>query len=150
MKLNKSFNLVIKHLRENGFTVDIEEGKHYKLRISIGTTKIEQIVVPKTPGSDQSIEKNIALIRRKLRTHGLSTLDNFTARLMTEYELSRILDSAAEAAKDAIEADDYTLPNELFEIVASIAEFGDEYFETDPVVIEANNAFLAKHQKSGW
>lgn len=146
--MNESFELVIKHLREHGFTVEIIEGKHYKLRISFGEVKIQQIVVPKTPGSTQSVEKNIARIRTELRKKGFRTLDNFTARLMTEYELDRILDAAAEAAKNAIEAKDITEANDLFEVMGKIAEFDDSYFETDPMVIEANNSWLAKELQS--
>jgi hypothetical protein len=140
--MHKSYRAVVKRLKEDGFEVTIVEGKHFKVTYSKGTFKATQVLA-KTPSSQRSIIEGIAGFRRQLRASGYVTLDNFTARLMTEYEVSKIIDAAAERLKSNVEADDYDSAMECATVLSAVLAFDDECFEIDSVSERAHNEYLA-------
>lgn len=141
--MHKTYKLVLKRLRENGFTVDIVHGKHYKVNYSKENFSATQ-VLSKTPSTQSAIIKGIAGFRRQLRGAGYTTLDNFNARLMTEHEVSMIIDSAAERLNNSIDADDNTLAMDAITVLSAVLALDDECFEKNEIIIKAHNEYLDK------
>lgn len=141
MPLHKTFEKIVKRLKEDGFVVTVKESRHYKVTFEKGDFKNTQIL-SKTPSSQTAIIDAIAGFRRELRKHGYTTLDNFTARLTTEYELERIIESAAEKLKHSFDAGNYDEVEDHLEVLAAAASFADRCFETDEIVISAHDKYL--------
>lgn len=142
MYMHKTYRAVIKRLKEDGFVVTVVESKHFKVTFSKGNFKATR-VIPKTPSSQRSIIEGIAGFRRQLRAVGYKTLDNFTARLMTEYEMSKIVDAAAERLKNNIDADEYDAGMDCITVLSAVLAIDDNCFESDTVVVRAHNEYLS-------
>jgi len=142
MHMHKTYKAVIKRLREDGFDVTIIESKGLKVIYSKGDFKAVQVLA-KTPSSQSSIIAGIAGFRRQLRAAGYKTLDNFTARLMTEYEMSKIVDAAAERLKNTVDADDYDAAMDCVTVLSSVLALDDDCFESDTVAERAHNEYLS-------
>jgi len=140
--MHKSYKAVIKKLKEAGFTVEIVKNKHLKVTYSKGEFKATQVLA-KTPSSQSSIIKGIAGFRRQLRASGYTTLDNYNARLMTEYEVNKIVDSAAEHLNYNVNIDDYNNAIDCLTILSAVLSLDDNCFETDPVIQRAHDEYLA-------
>jgi hypothetical protein len=140
--MHKTYKAVIKRLREDGFDVTIIESKNLKVFYSKGNFKAVQVLA-KTPSSQSSVIAGIAGFRRQLRAAGYKTLDNFTARLMTEYEMSKIVDAAAERLKNNIDSDDYDAALDCVTVLSAVLALDDECFECDNVAERAHNEYLA-------
>ena len=142
MYMHKTYKAVIKRLREDGFDVTIVESKGLKVTYSKGIFKATQVLA-KTPSSQRSIIAGIAGFRRQLRAAGYKTLDNFTARLMTEYEMSKIVDAAAERLKNNIDTDDYDAAMDCVTVLSAVLALDDKCFESDTVAERAHNEYLS-------
>lgn len=142
MYMHKTYRAVIKRLKEDEFVVTVVESKNFKVTYSKGNFKATQVIA-KTPSSQRSIIEGIAGFRRQLRAAGYTTLDNFTARLMTEYEVSKIVDAAAERLKNSIDADDYNSAIESVTVLSAVLALDDECLENHPVTERAHNEYLA-------
>lgn len=143
MPLHKTYKLVVKRLKEDGFAVEVEESRHYKVTYSKGDFE-HTVILSKTPSSRSAIVKGIATFRRKLRERGYTTLDNFTARLMTEYEVSKIIDAAAENMNDALQGNNFDAAVECTEVLSAICSLNDKCFESDRASIAAHDSYLKK------
>lgn len=141
MYMHKTYRAVIKRLKEDGFTVTVVESKNFKVTYSKGNFKATQVIA-KTPSSQRAIIEGIAGFRRQLRAAGYTTLDNFTARLMTEYEMSKIVDAAAERLKNNVDADDYDSATDCLVVLSAVLAMDDSCFETNPVVEQAHDEYL--------
>jgi hypothetical protein len=141
MPLHKTFRKVIKRLEEDGFIVTVEESRHYKVTYVKGDFKNTQ-VLSKTPSSQSAIVNGIAGFRRVLRKHGYTTLDNFTARLTTEYELEKILEAATERLRHNIDTGNYDGAEDNLEVISAVGSFTDRCFEKNPSVVSAHKQYL--------
>lgn len=146
MHMHKTYRAVIKRLEKDGFDVTIIESKNLKVTYSKGNFKATQVLA-KTPSSQRSIIKGIAGFRKQLRASGYTTLDDFTARLMTEYEVSKIVDAAAERLKNNFDADDYDAATDCVTVLSAVLALNEKCFEKDSVAERAHNEYLASKFK---
>lgn len=144
--MHKTYKLVLKRLREDGFTVEVVTSKHYKVTYSKHNFKATQ-VISKTPSKRNAIIKGIAGFRKQLRAAGYTTLDNFNARLMTEYEVSKIIDSATERLNNSIDTENFNEAMDCVTVLTAVLAMDDECFENDEVTIKAHNEYLDKFSK---
>lgn len=142
MYMHKTYRAVIKRLKEDEFIVTVVESKNLKVTYSKGDFTATQVIA-KTPSSQRSIIEGIAGFRRQLRAAGYTTLDNFNARLMTEYEVSKIIDAAAERLKNSFDADDYDSAIDSITVFSAVLALDDDCLENDPVIERAHNEYLA-------
>ena len=147
MPLHKTFKKAIDVLKEAGFDVTIKESRHFKVTYSKGDFKKTQ-TLSKTPSTQSAIHDGIADFRRELRKQGYTTLDNFTARLTTEYELSRIIESAAERLKHSFSSGDFSQVEKELDVFSAVVSLNEKCFEKDPETITAHDLYLEQKYKS--
>lgn len=94
-KLNKNLQKIIDRFDQDGWTINIEESKHFKVSLSKNNYK-KTFTVSKTPSSRNTTRATVATFRREIRKAGFNTLDNFHAYLITEIEFNDVLDAIAE------------------------------------------------------
>ncbi len=94
-QLHKNLKKIIDRFKEDGWTIDIEESKHFKVSLSKNNYK-KTFIVSKTPSSRNTVRDTVATFRREIRKAGFNTLDNFHAYLITEIEFNDVLDAIAE------------------------------------------------------
>jgi hypothetical protein len=94
-QLHKNLKKIIDRFKEDGWTIDIEESKHFKVSLSKNNYK-KTFIVSKTPSSRNTVRDTVATFRREIRKAGFNTLDNFHAYLITEIEFNDVLDAVAE------------------------------------------------------
>jgi len=94
-QLHKNLKKIIDRFKEDGWTIEIEESKHFKVSLSKNNYK-KTFTVSKTPSSSNTTRATVATFRREIRKAGFNTLDNFNSFLITEIEFGDILESIAE------------------------------------------------------
>ena len=143
MYLHKSYKKMLEKLEQDGWSVSIEQKKHNIITIEKDGVKIKRSLAI-TPSKQRSIIEGISSFRRELRKRGYTTLDNFTARLMTLYEIEQIVNAVAEKLSHDFEINDYAAIDDDIDILSAIASITDACLENDKVAEKAHDTYLRK------
>jgi len=143
MYLHKSYKKMLEKLEQDGWSVSIEQKKHNIITIEKDGVKIKRSLAI-TPSKQRSIIEGISSFRRELRKRGYTTLDNFTARLMTLYEIEQIVNAVAEKLSHDFEINDSAAIDDDIDILSAIASITDACLENDKVAEKAHDTYLRK------
>lgn len=146
MYLHKSYKKMVERLEQDGWKVSITQKKNNILVLEKDGIKFQRTLAI-TPSTQRSIIKGIASFRRELRKRGYTTLDNFTARLMTLHEVEQIINAAAEKLQHDNDINHHAATDDHVDILAAIASISDVCLENDRVSEKAHNTYYSQKTK---
>jgi len=146
MLIHKSYKKMLTRLERDGWRVSVSQNKHNVITIEKDGITIKRTLA-KTPSTQRAIVEGIASFRRELRKRGYTTLDNFTARLMTLYEVEQIINAAAEKLRDDVENNLYAAIEDDIDVLSAVASISDACLEKNSVMERAHNEYLKKRKR---
>ena len=136
--MDKGVAKVIKKLRQNGWQVDIELSKHYKVIISKENFKSPKIIFASTPSDKNAIRNIVKDFRKAVQAGGFNTLDNYHSYFITECGFDDVLEAIAERLTNIADAggtyEEATGHMEVFKELLNVA--GDDFFTEDEKAVE--------------